>query len=101
MINEHRNSEFEPTELDENMEMVGPGQILAQARIDLGLSQENIAEQLKLHLSLIVNIENDIFEDNISETYNRGYLRSYAKIVQASEEDILASYKMLTIAKIQ
>ena len=95
------NNEFESTELDEDMEVVGPGQMLSQARTALGLSTQNIAEQLKLRLALIVNIEKDVFEKNISETYIRGYLRSYAKIVRVSEEDILASYKMLSVAKTQ
>jgi len=101
MINEIINNEFESTELDEDMEVVGPGQMLSQARAVLGLSTQNIAEQLKLRLALIVNIEKDIFEKNISETYIRGYLRSYAKIVRVTEEDILASYKMLSVAKTQ
>jgi cytoskeleton protein RodZ len=101
MINSIIDNEFELAELDEDMEVVGPGQMLSQARLALWLTPENIAEQLKLRLCLIANIENDIFEANISETYIRGYLRSYAKIVRVSEEDIIASYKMLSVAKKQ
>ena len=101
MKNESISNECESKELDEFVKVVSPGQMLAQARDELGISQSEIAEQLKLRLNLIVDIENDIFENTISDTYNRGYLRSYAKIVKISEADIIASYKMLSIAKIQ
>ena len=52
---------FELPELDENMEVVSPGQMLTQARTALGFSQKDIADQLKLRLILLVNIDNDIF----------------------------------------
>ena len=89
------------TELPEDMEIVGPGQILAQARAELGLSKQDIANRLNFHMTLLDNIEADCYDSSLPETFNRGYLRSYAKLVNISEVDILASYEMLSVAKIQ
>ena len=92
---------FDGTELFEDMEIVGPGEMLSQAREKLGLSQQDIATKLNFRLALVKNIEADIFDANLPETYNRGYLCSYAKLVAIDSKDILNSYETLSIAKIQ
>ncbi|MCJ8321629.1 MAG: DUF4115 domain-containing protein [Colwellia sp.] len=89
------------TELDEDMEVIGPGQMLSQARESLGLTQEDIVDKLNFRLLLVKNIEADIIDPNLPETFNRGYLCGYAKLVGISNEDILNSYETLNIAKIQ
>jgi cytoskeleton protein RodZ len=89
------------TELSEDMEVIGPGQMLLQARNQLGLSQQEIANRLNLRVTLLANIEADVFDSSLPETFNRGYLRAYAKLVNISVEDVLASYEMLSVAKIQ
>jgi cytoskeleton protein RodZ len=91
----------EITELSEDMEVIGPGQMLLQARNQLGLSQQDIGNRLNLRVILLANIEADIYDASLPETFNRGYLRAYAKLVNISVEDVLASYEMLSVAKIQ
>jgi len=88
-------------ELSEDIELMGPGQMLAQAREKLGLSQQNIATKLNFRLTLVENIEADIYDPSLPETFNRGYLCGFAKLVNISNEDILNSYETLSIAKIQ
>lgn len=88
-------------ELFEDMEVIGPGQMLAQARESLSLTQDEIATKLNFRLLLVKNIEADIFDSNLPETFNRGYLCGYAKLVGIANEDILNSYDTLNIAKIQ
>ncbi len=88
-------------ELSEDIELMGPGQMLAQAREKLGFSQQDIATKLNFRLTLVENIEADYYDSSLPETFNRGYLCSFAKLVNISNEDILNSYETLSIAKIQ
>lgn len=88
-------------ELSEDIELMGPGQMLAQAREKLGISQQDIATKLNFRLTLVENMEADFYDSSLPETFNRGYLCSFAKLVNISNEDILNSYETLSIAKIQ
>lgn len=88
-------------ELTEDIEVVGPGQILAEAREKIGLSQQEVADKLNFRLTLVKDIEADIFDKSLPATYNRGYLRNYAKLVDIAVEDVLASYEMLGVAEAQ
>lgn len=89
------------TELTDDIEVIGPGQMLAEARKSAGLSQDDVAKKLNFRTSLVADIENETFDKSLPDTYNRGYLRNYAKLVKISQEDILNSYEMLGIAKTQ
>ncbi len=66
-----------------------PGDVLRQQREKLGLSQKDIADRLRLRLVVIQNIEDNNFKSNQVATFTRGYLRSYAKAVGLSEDDVL------------
>ena len=88
-------------ELPEDIEIVGPGQMLAEARKKMGLSVQDVAEKLNFRLALVNNIEKDVFDKTLPATFNRGYLKNYAKLVAVAEEDILASYEMISVAEQQ
>ena len=88
-------------ELCEDMEVVGPGQMLAEARKKLSLGVEDVAEKLKFKKNLVQNIEQDIFDQKLPATFNRGYLRSYAKLVNIDVNEVLSAYDMLGIAEVQ
>ena len=90
-----------PEELSEDMEVMGPGQILSDARKKMGLSQEDVAIKLNFRTTLVNEIENEVFDTSMPETFNRGYLRNYAKLVNVSQEDVMASYEQLNVAKTQ
>jgi len=89
------------TELSEDMEMVSPGAMLREARKALSLSQDHIASKLNFKVTLVENIEEDIFDPSMPVTFNRGYLVNYAKVVGVDIEDVLASYDALDAATIQ
>ena len=91
----------EGSELSEDIEIMGPGQILADARKLAGLSQQQVADKLKFRLSLVQNIEAEIFDKTISATYNRGYLKNYAKLVNVSIDEVISSFEMLGVAEVQ
>ena len=88
-------------ECSEAITLMGPGQMLAKARENLGLSQQNIAAKLNFRLSLVENIEADIFDPCLPATYNRGYLCAFAKLVNITNKEILNSYDTLNIDKIE
>lgn len=74
------------------IEKVAPGTLLKQKREDLGLTQRQIADRLRLRLSIIQSIEENRFEDGQVATFTRGYLRSYAKAVGIRESEILCAF---------
>lgn len=88
-------------ELSEDIEVVGPGQILSEARKKISLSTEDVAKKLNFKTSLVENIEQDKFDQKLPATYNRGYLCSYAKLVNADVNDVLSAYDMLGVAEVQ
>lgn len=65
------------------------GQQLKHAREQMGLDAKDVAEQLCLKKSMINDIENDTCPPEVALTFFRGYIRSYAKLVNLSEEQLL------------
>jgi len=88
-------------ELTEDMEVIGPGQMLREGRKSLKLSQKDVAEKLNFTLKIVKNIEDDKFDKKLPSTYTRGYLKNFARLVQVSEEDVLDSYELLGVAAVQ
>ncbi len=70
----------------------GPGKTLHQARLDLGLSPEDVALQLHLAARQIIALENDDYKNLPQPTYVRGYLRNYALLLGLSPEPLLEAY---------
>lgn len=64
------------------------GERLCLARQQQGLSQKAVAERLCLTLSTVRNIEENR-TDHLGETFFRGYIRSYARLVHIPEDDLL------------
>jgi len=88
-------------ELSDDIEVVGPGQMLAQARCKMGLSQQDVADRLNFRTTLVKGIEEENFDPSVPATFNRGYLRNYAKLVNLSADEVLSAYEMLNIAQQQ
>ncbi|WP_406705024.1 cytoskeleton protein RodZ [Sodalis sp.] len=62
---------------------------LRQARENMGLSQQAVAERLCLKVSTVRDIEDDHANPNLASTFLRGYIRSYARLVHISEEELI------------
>lgn len=84
-------------EIDELTDVVGPGSLLSEARKKLNLSVEDVASRLNFRSVLVENIELDVFDKSLPDTYNRGYLKNYAKLVGLSPESIIESYENLNL----
>ncbi|ENM5894284.1 cytoskeleton protein RodZ [Vibrio mimicus] len=82
----------QPETTEQVIEKVAPGTLLKQKREDLGLTQRQVADRLRLRLSIIQSIEENRFEDGQVATFTRGYLRSYAKAVGIRESEILCAF---------
>jgi cytoskeleton protein RodZ len=76
----------------------GPGHLLQQARLDLRLAPEDVAQILHLSSKQIIALEKDDYKALSGPTYVRGYLRSYAQLLGLSPEKVVEAYNSLTIA---
>lgn len=70
-----------------------PGSMLRAAREARGMTEQEVADSLKLRLSLVRDIEQDRFDQQTAYTFTKGYLRIYARLVGISEEAVVASYE--------
>lgn len=62
---------------------------LRNAREQLGLSQQAVAERLCLKVFTVRDIEEDKAPSDLASTFLRGYIRSYARLVHVPEEELL------------
>lgn len=85
----------QPHDFQDDSLAAGPGQLLRNAREQLGWTREQVASRIHLRLTLIAAIEADTYDKHTSHTFIRGYLRAYAKLVGIPEETILAAYERL------
>lgn len=66
------------------------GSQLSAARIQMGLSLQQVADQLKLSQRQIVSLENNQFDDLPKMVIVRGFVRSYAKLLKLDPAPIIA-----------
>ena len=72
------------------------GVLLVEARENKNLSAQDIATSLNLTLSVITDIEANQFKQDIPLPFIRGYLRSYAKKVNADVETLSVEFDRQT-----
>ena len=65
------------------------GQRLRQAREQRGLSVQQVALQLNLKAELVTKLEQDQLEGTL-ETFARGYVRAYARLLKLPEAELMA-----------
>ncbi len=66
-----------------------PGAALAAARVAQGMSQEDVARQLKLSVAQIRAIETDDYAKLPSPVFVRGFIRTYARTVKLDAAKLL------------
>ncbi len=99
---EQENTIIEETStVEQEAAFVEPGTLLKEKREALGLTQQQVADRLRLRLSIVQNLEANNFESDLVATFIRGYLRSYAKAVGLKESEILQAYEKSTAAEPQ
>ena len=82
----------EPLELESPAAVKRPSELLAAARQRLGLSQKEVADKLYLTTSFIKYIDAGEFSSLPKPAFIKGYLRTYARVVNLSGDEIVALY---------
>ena len=80
---------------------ISPGFLLQEARKKLNLTVSEIAIRLLLKETVVIGLESDDYGATLSPTFIKGYLRSYAKLVEMDPEDIIAAYNDISGIDIQ
>lgn len=83
----------EQNNITESTPKVQPGTLLKEKREALGLTQKQVADRLRLRVTIIQNIEENNFDSDLVATFTRGYLRSYAKAVGLAEHLVLDAFE--------
>lgn len=71
---------------------IGPGDRLQAARIQQGLSLEDVAARMHLSGAILEAIEENNFEEITAPIFVKGYLRAYARIVSLDEDEMIDQY---------
>ena len=82
----------EPLALESPEAIKGASALLTEARERLGLSQKEVADQLYLTTSFIKHIDDGEFSRIPKPAFIKGYLRTYARVVGLSGDEIVALY---------
>jgi len=82
----------QPLELESPAAVKRPSELLAEARQRLGLSQKEVADKLYLTTSYIKYIDAGEFSSLPKPAFIKGYLRTYARVVDLSGDEIVALY---------
>ncbi|RUO80310.1 DUF4115 domain-containing protein [Idiomarina tyrosinivorans] len=69
-----------------------PGELLTKAREAKKLSQQDVADRLRLRRKLVELIEDDDYRDFASATFVKGYLRAYAKLLEIDDREVFEAY---------
>lgn len=73
-------------------EVLSASQMLSQAREAMGLTQDDVAQELFLTPAYIRLIDSDQIDQIAKQAFVRGYLRSYAKMVQLDGDEVVGRY---------
>lgn len=68
------------------------GQMLNAARIDAGLSLDDLAHSTKLRASILAAMEGDDFSHCGGTVYARGQLRAIAPVVGLDPDDLVEAF---------
>lgn len=72
---------------------IGAGQLLRDARLAKGLGITDVAASLRLEVRAVNNLEADAFDKLPGPTFVRGYLRSYARLLDIPAGPVLEAYE--------
>ncbi len=76
-----------------DIEATHPGTALKQAREAQGLTEQDVADRLRLRVSVIRELETDCCDKKQIATFTRGYIRSYAKLVGLDADKLLCDFQ--------
>lgn len=83
---------------DEQESLTAPGKVLRDQREKLGLTQAEVAARMRLSQQSVKDIEADDYSHFAAKIYVRGYIRSYAGIVNVDETLLLRAFDEMGFA---
>jgi cytoskeleton protein RodZ len=69
-----------------------PGLLLKNAREAAGLSIDQVADKLHLLKAVVSSLEKDCYDRIRGDTFARGYLRNYARLLGMDADDIVGCF---------
>ena len=81
--------------LQETLLLPSPGRMLHEARIARKIGLEQVADVLRLHVSVIEALEADDAANLPAPAFVRGYLRAYAKMMEVPADQVIDAYNQL------
>ena len=72
------------------------GQYLKSVRSEKKIQLKSVSTELKISLSLLQDIEKDIFPEYIDKVFIIGHIRSYAKYLNLNHYDLIENFKIQT-----
>jgi cytoskeleton protein RodZ len=85
------NNETTTNSMNTEKKSVTYGAKLKAAREAMGLGQKALAAQLRLGERIIEMLESGHYASDVPTTFMRGYIRSYSKLLQMPESEIIAA----------
>jgi cytoskeleton protein RodZ len=82
----------------EPLKKTGLGERLKTAREALQLTEKEVAARLYLNVDIILFIENESFDHVPPKVFVRGYVRSYARLLNFTEDEITLLLQDLEVA---
>ncbi|MFT5502405.1 MAG: cytoskeleton protein RodZ [Gammaproteobacteria bacterium] len=86
------NSAEEIEEIPSLPNTIGPGELLQAARIEQGLTVDDVANRMHLSKAILESIEENNFDEITAPIFVKGYLRAYARIVSLDEQELIKQY---------
>lgn len=80
---------------------LSPGKLLSQGRLQVGLTQEQVAKELYLTVAKVNALESDDFDRVGPDTFVRGYIRAYSNILKLDASKVSAAYEQSIKEKLQ
>lgn len=77
-----------------------PGAMLQKEREKRGLDIKTASSQLRISRAKLMALESDSYDQFPGETFIRGYLRSYSRLLSLPEEDVLKHYQDYVAANV-
>jgi len=83
------NSSNDPAGVEAARPGKSAGEILRSARLERGLSIQDVARQLRLSVRQVTALEDDDYSKLSSATFLRGFVRNYAKLLRVDPSPLL------------
>ena len=95
MTDMNNTSEDTGGEINELLQKKDFGSILRKAREKQGMSANDVAENLLISVDIIKAIDNSQADALPALTFTQGYIRSYARLLGLSADDIITEYVLM------